>query len=153
MRATFNRAAIGAAETRVYQSRRNVRDSAERARTALRAALTRPSTLALVAVASGIAGFCVALRSRPAVESLPAGTRSAAMAARRGSVRRFISRYQAQALAYVLLRVTTAWRELRSAVRAGSGETSNARDSMTTEERGPIPARHRDDGHSPSALA
>jgi hypothetical protein len=50
-------AAINAAELRLLQSKRNVRQSVDRTRSALRAAIARPSTLVLVAVAVGYFGI------------------------------------------------------------------------------------------------
>lgn len=59
------RAAIYAAELRVAQAKQSTRDSLCRARSALRATIARPSTLALVAGTAGVLGFLLAWRPRP----------------------------------------------------------------------------------------
>src|SRR5512141_555366 len=95
-------AEVDAVELRLLQSKRNVRQSVDRTRSALRTAITRPSTVVFVAVAAGVSAFWVARRRRPSIESLPVGAGSATRAARPGFVRTFISRYETQVLAYVL---------------------------------------------------
>ena len=64
MKKAPTRAAIHAAELRVAQAKRNTRDSLGRAGVALRAALARPTTLALVAAAAGLLGFWIARRPK-----------------------------------------------------------------------------------------
>ena len=59
-------AAIDAAELRFSQSTRHVGESVYRTRSAARAAFTRPSTLALLAIASGLSAFWVVRKLRPA---------------------------------------------------------------------------------------
>jgi hypothetical protein len=58
--------AIAAVEARLAVSRQKTRDGLDRARAALRASLTRPSTVALAAGAAGLAGVAgVWLARRP----------------------------------------------------------------------------------------
>ncbi len=57
-------AAISLAEQHLAHSKREVRASAARLRSALRATLARPTTLAGVAGTAGIAGFLLARRSK-----------------------------------------------------------------------------------------
>ena len=69
-------AAINAAESRLVESKSNVRESVDRTRSALRAAIGRPSTLLLVAVASGIWAFLLSRRVRLSVKSEPSNADS-----------------------------------------------------------------------------
>jgi hypothetical protein len=131
-------AEIDVVELRLVQSKRNVRQSVDRTRLALRTAITRPSTLVFVAVAAGICAFWVARRRRPSVESLPVGAGSATRAARPGVVRTFISRYETQVLAYVLQQVKAAWQKRRSYVHSSMAKTATPPDAANAGDRGPI---------------
>lgn len=111
-------AAVNAAESRLVQSRRNVRQSADRTRSALRAAIARPSTLVLVAVAAGFSAFLVSHRPRPSVKSVPNSADSTIGALSRSLVRTFISMYGA--------RVLTLAFQLGSAAPKQSGSRVNA---------------------------
>ena len=114
-------AEIDVVELRLLQSKRNVGQSIDRTRSALRTAITRPSTVVFVTVAAGILAFWVARRRRPSIEALPACAGSAARAARPGVVRTLISRYEPQALAYLFQQVTAAWqkRKVRRPIKQG----------------------------------
>jgi hypothetical protein len=129
-------AEIDVVELRLLQSKRNVRQSVDRTRLALRTAITRPSTLVFVAVAAGISAFWVARRRRPSVESLPAGPGSAERTARPGVVRTFISRHETQILAYVLQQVTAAWQKRRSYVHSRMAKSPTPTDAANAEDRG-----------------
>ena len=85
-------AAINAAESRLFQSKRNFRQSVDSTRSALRTAIKRPSTLALVALASGISAYWISRKLRPSVISVSDNADSAAKASNRGFVRKLISR-------------------------------------------------------------
>jgi hypothetical protein len=103
--------AIYAAELKVALARRNTSDGVGRARLAFRTALARPSTLALVAVASGVLGFWLASRPEPRSKST---TRSAGTAARNstaGLVLAFLVRFGMQRLPQILAQVWAARRK------------------------------------------
>jgi hypothetical protein len=103
-------AAIHAAELRVAQAERNSRDSLRRVRVAFRAALVRPSTLALVAGAAGLFGFWLARRPQP--QPQPQATASTAGATATtsaiGLVLAFMVRYGLQRLPNILQQVWAA---------------------------------------------
>jgi hypothetical protein len=132
-------AEIDVVESRLLQSKRNVRQGVDRSRSAFHTAITRPSTVVLVAVAAGISAFWVARRRRPSIESLPEGAGSAARAARPGVVRTFIARYETQVLAYVLQQVTAAWQKRRSHVHSSKAKAPTPPDAANAEDRGLIP--------------
>jgi len=132
-------AAINAVELRLLQSKRNVRQSVVRTRSALRTAITRPSTVVFLSVAAGFSAFWFARPRRPSIESLPAGAGSAARAARPGIVRTFIARYETQVLAYVLQQVTAAWQKRRSHVHSSKAKARTPPDAANAEDRGLIP--------------
>lgn len=90
-------AAIDAAELRLIESRRNVRKSLERTRSAVRSTIARPSTLVLVAVASGMSTFLFVHRPRPTAKS-PIGADSNVRSARSGLLRTFVSLFGARLL-------------------------------------------------------
>ncbi len=112
-------AQIIAAESRLVESRRNLHQSVDRTRSALSAALARPSTLALVAVASGISGFLLAPRIRASVKSPPKGADSTIKAASRSLWRLFVSMFGAQVLSFALELGATAW------AKSGLGGNAN----------------------------
>ena len=101
---------VNATELRLIQSKRNVRQSVDRTRSALRTTIKRPSTLVLVAVASGISAYWVSRNFRPSVESLPDNADAATNTFSRGLVRTLISLYGAQILASVLQHGAAAWK-------------------------------------------
>lgn len=101
-------AAIHAAELRLIQSRRNVRQGVARTRSALREAVTRPSTLVLVAVAAGVSAFWVSHRPHSSVKSLLISVNSKIRGASRHLVRTFVSVYGARLLAFSLQSGATA---------------------------------------------
>ncbi len=111
-------AAINAAESRVVQSRGNVRQSVERTRSALRAVIARPSTLVLVTVASGISAFLLTSRRRPSVKSVTKPEESKLRASVRGLLRTFVSMYGVRVLTLVL--------QLGAAARRKNGSPVNA---------------------------
>lgn len=130
-------AEIDAVELRLLQSRRNVRQSIGRTGSALRAAITRPSTVVLVAVAAGISAFWLVRRRRPSSAFLSVGAATATRAARPGVVRTFISRHETQLLAYVLQQVTAAWQKRRSYVHSGVARTPSPPDAANAGDRDP----------------
>lgn len=134
-------AEIDVAELRVVQSKRIVRQSVDRTRTAVRQAVTRPSTVALVAVAAGISTFWVARRRRPSIGSSPSRSGIAATAALAGIVRAFIARYEAQVVAYALQQVKATWQKQRSPVRRTVANAPPPPDAANAEGLGPIPGR------------
>ena len=112
-------AAINAAESRLDESRRNLHQSVDRTRSALSAAIARPSTLVLVAVASGISGFLLAPRVRASVKGAPKGADSTIKAASRSLGRLFVSMFGAQVLSFALELGATAW------AKSGLGGNAN----------------------------
>jgi len=119
--------AIAAAEARLTASRRKTQDGLHRARTAFRATLTRPSTVALAAGAAGVAGLAgVWLARRPRRRrvvrpKLGAGAVLTAYAA--PFVQSLLARYGKEALSLLVEKVQTA-RRTRAEGRAA--EASNA---------------------------
>lgn len=101
-------AAIDAAELRVAQSKLNTRDSLCRVRVASRAALARPSTLAVVAGAAGLLGFWLARRPQPRATSSSDGVGVATTTSAAGLVLAFIMRYGMQRLPLVLQHIWAA---------------------------------------------
>jgi hypothetical protein len=126
-------AAINAAELRLLQSKRNVRQSVDRTRSALRAAVVRPSTLVLVALLSGISAFLVSHLLRPAVNSVPNSTDSTIRAPSYSLVRTFVSMYGARVLACALQLGVAAWKQSGSRVNANMPSTSAQGDSTTSK--------------------
>lgn len=116
-------AAINAAELCLCQSRRNVRQSMDRTRLALRTALVRPSTLVLVAVASGISAFLVSRRLRPSVESVPNSVDSGIRVSSRSLVRTFVSLYGARVLTVALQHAAATWKRNGSRIKANMSST------------------------------
>lgn len=97
-------AEVHAAELRVALGRQETLDELARARAALRAALVRPSTLALVAGASGLLGYWFARRpaSAAASDRTPV-TRSIA-----GLVLTFLLQFGIRRMPEILAHVATA---------------------------------------------
>ena len=122
-------AAIYAAESRLLESRRNLHQSVDRTRSALSAAITRPSTLMLVAIASGISGFLVAPRVRPPVKSVPKGADSTIKATSRSLGRMFVSMFGARVLSFALELGATAW--AKSGLRANANMPSASANGAT----------------------
>lgn len=112
-------AAINAAESRLVESRHNLHQNVDRTRSALSAAIARPSTLALVALASGISGFLLAPRVRPPVKSVPKGADSAIRATSLSLGRMFISMFGARVLSFAFELGATAW------AKSGLGGNAN----------------------------
>lgn len=110
-------AAIHVAELRVARSGRNARAGLLRARTAFRAVLARPSTLALTAGAAGMLGFWIARHPRPGAASSSEGVGVATTASAAGLVLAFIVRYGVQYLPFIFQKVRAARQE--RAARAG----------------------------------
>lgn len=122
-------AAIDAAESRLVQSRLGVRQSVERTRSAVRTAITRPSTVALVALASGISAFLVSRRLRPAIKNVAKCVDSPISESSPGLVRTLVSMYGAAVLTYVLQLGAAAWKQHGTRVNAKMASG----DSATTE--------------------
>lgn len=107
-------AAIHAAELKLAQSRRDTRDSLQRAGVASCAMLARPATLVLIAGVTGLLGFSLARRTRSQSRRLSspdegtAGTPSAA-----GVLAAFIVRYGMQHLPFILQLFTAAIQKSR----------------------------------------
>ena len=126
-------AAIDAAELRLVQSKLNVRLSVDRTRSALRAAIARPSTLVLVAVVSGISAFLLLHRRGTAVKSVPNNTDSTIRAASRSLVGTLVSMYGARVLTLVLQRGAAAAKQSGSRVNADMPSTSATGATAITE--------------------
>lgn len=135
-------AAIKAAESRLIESKRNVRQSVDRTRLAARAAIARPSTLVLVAVASGISGFLVAHRARPSVQSVPKGADSTIRAISRSLVRMFVSIFGARMLAIALQLGVAAGEKCKLRGNVNMPITSATGATATAEHDSPGPRRH-----------
>ncbi len=103
-------AAIDAVESRLVQSRLGVRQSVERTRSAMRAAIARPTTLALVTLASGVSAFLVSRLLRPGVKGVEKRTDSPISQSRPGLVRTLVSMYGGAVLTYGLQLGAAAWK-------------------------------------------
>lgn len=130
-------AAINAAELRLVQSKRNVRQSVDRTRSALRAAIALPSTLVLVAVASGISAFLVSHRLRPSIKSLLISADSTIRASSRSLVQTFVSMYGARVLTFALQLGAAVWKQSGSRVNANMRSTLATGDTATTKQDSP----------------
>jgi hypothetical protein len=116
------RAAIYAAELRVAQAKQSTRDSLCRARSALRATLARPSTLALVAGTAGVLGFLlVRLRPRP-VESQAVGPGTARTTSTAGLALTLLLQYGMRGLPIVWQRVIDSLPQRADRARAARPE-------------------------------
>ena len=120
--------AIAAAEAKLVLSRQKTRDGLDRARTAFRARLARPSTVALAAGAvglAGVAGVWLALRPRrrrrAAYPKLGVGAVLTAYAA--PFVQSLLARYGKEALSMLVEKVRAA-RHARA--EAAAAEASNS---------------------------
>ena len=101
------RAAIHAAEMRVAEARQETADSLRRSLAALRAMLTRPSTVAVAAGAVGLLTFVIARRlRRPQAPTRSPGATATTSAA--GLVATLIARYALQQLPLIIQRVLAA---------------------------------------------
>jgi len=109
-----DRAAIHAAELRFAQATRNSRDSLRRVRVAFRATLVRPSTLAVIAGAAGLAGFWLARRPHPRPQATASAAGVAATTSAAGLALAFIVRYGMQRLPVILQQAWVA-RQQRAA--------------------------------------
>jgi hypothetical protein len=136
-------AEINAVELRLLQSNRNLRQSLDRARSALGTAMTRSSTLTLVAVASGLSAFWVARRLRPTVSAFGEGGGSATQKSRRGLLRTFIARYGTQVVSLLLQYGTAKWKEQGSRVDSSMPRTSATDATAAAERDGPSAGRPR----------
>jgi hypothetical protein len=119
--------AIAAAEARLAMSRQKTRDGLHRVRVALRASLTRPSTVALAAGAAGLAGVAgVWLARRPrrrraVFPRMGAGAVLTAYAA--PFVQSLLARYGKDALSLLVEKVRAA---RRTRAEGAAAEASNA---------------------------
>ena len=97
-------AAIHAAELRFVQSEEQTRDGLRRTRAAVRATLTKPSTLALVGGTAVLSGFLLARRAQPPTRSPSSGAGVAPAAATSAAalVLPFIVRYGTHYLPFIL---------------------------------------------------
>jgi hypothetical protein len=136
-------AEISAVELRLLQSKRNLRQSLDRARSALGTAMTRSSTLTLVAVASGLSAFWFARRLRPTVNAFGEGGGPATQKSRRGLLRTFIARYGTQVVSLLLQYGTAKWKEQGSRVDSSMPRTSATDATAAAERDGPRAGRPR----------
>lgn len=97
-----SRAAIHAAEMQFLASGHDTRVRLRRLQAAFRSALARPSTLALVGGAAGIAGFCLVRRPRLRSAASTAGVTVAATATLAGLLRAYALRYGMHYLPVIL---------------------------------------------------
>ena len=118
-----SQAAIDAAESRLVQSRLEVRQSMERTRSTVRATLARPSTVALVALASGVSAFLVSHRLRPVFKSAAKRADSPSSESDPGLARTLVSMYGAAVLTYVFQHGAVAWKHYVAA-----GDSTSKRD-------------------------
>ncbi len=133
-------AAINAAEARLVESKCNLQKSVDRTRSALHAAIARPSTLVLVAVASSISGFLVAPRARPSVKDMPKGADSTIKATSRSLVRMFVSMFGARILTFALQLGAAAPKQ------GGSHVNTNMPSTPASATTAPAPAEHDSPG-------
>ena len=113
------RAEIAAAETQVAQAKLDVQDRLRRVRTAFRATLARPSTLAVAAGAAGLLGFWLAWRPRRPTSPSPTTANSTAnttatvakTSALSGVVLAFVVRYVRRRLPFVVRHLWAAGRK------------------------------------------
>ena len=129
-------AEIDVVELRLLQSTRNLRQSVDRTRSAIRAAVTRPSTVLFVAAAAGVAAFWFGRRPRRHA-SLPVAPAPGTRAAGPGFLRTFISQYESQLLAFAIRQVTAAWQKRRSYVHPSAADTPTQPDAANVGDRGP----------------
>ncbi len=109
-------AAIDAAELRLFQSRRKLLQSVERTRSALRTAVARPSTLALVALASGGSAFLLARWARPSAKRVSNSADSSIGTSTRRLVRAFVSMYGAGLLGHLVQHGAAVWQQIAAFV-------------------------------------
>jgi len=129
-------AAIHAAELRVAQSGRNTRDGLRRVRVAFRAAVVRPTTLALVAGAAGIFSYWLARRPQPQPQAQATASTAgvAATTSAVGLALAFVVRYGMQRLPFMLQQVWVA-RQQRAARSDPAMSKSPAADYSATDVR------------------
>ena len=123
-----SQAAIDAAESRLVQSRLEVRQSVERTRSAVRAAMARPSTVALVALASGVSAFLVSHRLRPVFKSAAKRADSPTSESTPSLARTLVSMYGAAVLSYLLQHGAVVWKQFVASVSTKTPGTSAAGD-------------------------
>jgi hypothetical protein len=109
MRRAPTLAAIHAAEMRVARARQDTVDRLRRGQVALRAALTRPSTVALAAGAAGLLTFLIARGLRPRAATPAAGLTARTSAA--GLVATFVARYAVRHLPFILQQLRAALKQ------------------------------------------
>jgi hypothetical protein len=119
-----NLAAIQAAELRVARAWRLTHESLHRVPVAVRATLTRPSTVMLAAGLAGVVGLCIARRWR--AKSSPNASRPAASPSAAKVVAAFLARFGMQYLG-VLIRQVWAARDHT----AGRGVDASAKSPAT----------------------
>lgn len=128
--------AIDAVESRLIRSRLEVRQSLDRTRAAVRTAVARPSTVALVALASGVSAFLVSRRLCPAVKSVAKRAEaptSAVSESSPGIVRTLVSVYGAAVLSYVAQLCASAWKQYVARLSEETTSTSTSGYSTTSE--------------------
>jgi hypothetical protein len=93
----------------VALARRDTVDRLRRGQVALRAAVTRPSTVALAAGAAGLLTFLIARRLRPRAATPAAGATARTSAA--GLVVTFVARYALRHLPFILQQFRAALKQ------------------------------------------
>ena len=124
-------AAIHAAEMRVAEARQEAADSLRRGLAALRAMLTRPSTVVMAAGVAGLLTFVTVRRlRRPQAPSRSPGVTATTSAA--GLVATFIVRYAMQQLPLVIQRVVAARQKRAEGKYPEAGNPAAPGDSTAT---------------------
>ena len=123
--------AVYAAELRVAQSRFDTLTGLRRASGAFRAALIRPSTLALIVAAGGLLGFWLVRGRRPQAPYASGPVAVAATTSVAGLVMAFVLRYAAQNIPLILQRVWVAAQKRSSRVDPNRSKLSATYNSAT----------------------
>jgi hypothetical protein len=126
---------------RLIQSRRNLRQSIDCTRSALRTAIVRPSSLVLVAVASGISAFLVGRLLWPSVKRTANSANSTVRAGSLGLVRTLVSLFGARLLSVALQLGAVVWKRSGSRADANTAGTPVTGDAAISEHASHGPGR------------
>jgi hypothetical protein len=126
---------IDVAESRVSQSKRDVRQGVARTRAAVRAGVLRPAALGFVVVASGLSAFWVARKLRTAAAFHRRGAAPVAGTSFRGFAGTLALTSLAPVLSVVLREAAAAWRRRRTGPVPGGAQSSMSDDLAAAAHR------------------